>query len=190
MSGPIVLVGLMASGKSTVGRRLAGLLGRPFVDADDALVEHLGRTIPEIFAAEGETGFRNREAAFLGELLDRADAPIVATGGGVVLRPENRARLSEHPTATVVWLRGAPAFLASRAKAKPHRPLLSGDADPREVFDRLHAERAAFYEEVADVIIDIEPFHAVGDKPKQAMAERIAALLAERSDETAPVGQA
>jgi shikimate kinase len=176
----------MASGKTTVGKRLAALLDRPFVDADDALVAQVGRTIPEIFDAEGEAGFRDREAGFLLELLDRPDAPVIATGGGVVLRPENRAALRDRDDATVVWLRGAPAFLASRAQRKPHRPLLAGDADPREVFDRLHAERAAFYEEVADVIVDIEPFHAEADKPKQAMAARVAELLAERSGDAAP----
>lgn len=179
----------MASGKSTVGKRLAVLLDRPFVDADDALVEQVGRTIPEIFEAEGEAGFRDREAAFLVELLDRADAPVIATGGGVVLRPESRTALLDRTTATVVWLRGAPAFLASRAERKPHRPLLAGVADPRDVFDRLDLERAPLYAEVADLVVDIEPFHIEADKPKQAIAERIVALLAEQSGGPAAAGR-
>jgi shikimate kinase len=170
----VVLVGLMASGKSTVGKRLAALLGRPFVDADDALEAATGRTIAEIFEGEGEAGFRDRETALLQELLDRPDEPVIATGGGAVTREVNRKLLKDHPSATVVWLNGSPAFIASRIQPKPHRPLLSGDADPREVLQRLFDERAAFYREVVDLEVDIEPFHLGGPKPKQAMAEHIA----------------
>jgi shikimate kinase len=116
----------------------------------------------------------------LRELLDRADEPVIATGGGAVTREVNRAMLNDHPSATVVWLNGSPAFIASRVQRKPHRPLLAGDADPREVLERLHAERAPLYRDVVDLEVDIEPFHLGGAKPKQAMAEHIAAQLRSR----------
>jgi shikimate kinase len=176
MRGPIVLVGLMGSGKTTVGKRLAALLGRPFVDADDALEERAGRSIADIFATDGEDAFRQLETSLLEELLDREDEPVIATGGGVVTRAPNRELLTGHP-ATVVWLDGSPAFLASRLQHQTHRPLLV-DADPREVLTRLHAERAPLYEEVADLVVDIEGFlHS--PQPKQAVAEHLAeAVLA------------
>jgi shikimate kinase len=167
----------MGSGKSTIGRRLAALLERPFVDADEALEERAGRSIAEVFAADGEDAFRDLEADVLADLLARDDGPVIATGGGVVLRPRNRAALRDTPGVTVVWLNGSPAFLASRAKPKPHRPLLAGDADPREVLQRLYDERAPLYREVADLDVCIEPFHAELDKPKQAMAVHIAEVL-------------
>jgi shikimate kinase len=142
----VVLVGMMGSGKSTVGRRVAERLGRPFVDADHDLEERLDRSIAEVFAA----------------------------GGGVVLRPENRERLRREDV-LVVWLRAEPAFLASRAEAKPHRPLLASDRPAREVFEELDAQRRTLYEEVADLTIDVRPFHAEEAKPKAAMADAIAA---------------
>lgn len=178
MRGPIVLVGLMGSGKSTVGRRLAGLLDKPFVDADDALEERAGRSIADIFAADGEDAFRQLETSLLEELLDRTDEPVVATGGGVVTRATNRELLAYHRSAIVVWLDGSPAFLASRLQQQSHRPLLV-DADPVEVLTRLHAERRPFYEEVADVVVDVEQFlHS--PQPKQAVADHIAEALQAR----------
>jgi len=176
MAGHVVLVGLMGSGKTTVGRRLASRLDRVFVDADDALVEITDRTIPEVFAEKGESGFRTIEAEVLEELLARREPRIIAAGGGVVLREENRARLKA-PEVTTVWLTASPAFLASRTSAKPHRPLLSGDEPPREVFARLDAERSPLYREVADITVDIEPFHLDDDKPKSVLADRIADLV-------------
>lgn len=176
MAGHVVLVGLMGSGKTTVGRRLATRLGREFIDADDALVEITDRTIPEIFAQEGENGFRTIEADVLEELLEHHEPRVIAAGGGVVLREENRVRLKA-PEVTTVWLTASPAFLASRTSAKPHRPLLAGDEPPREVFARLDAERSPLYREVADITVDIEPFHLDDDKPKSVLAERVADLV-------------
>jgi shikimate kinase len=175
----VVLVGLMGSGKSTVGKRLAARLDRPFVDADHALEEALGRTIGEVFAAEGEAWFRDEEARHLEHLLAEPTPQVVAAGGGVVLRPENRERL-QRDDVTVVWLRAEPAFLASRAEAKPHRPLLASGAPALEVFERMEAERRPLYEEVADLTVDVRPYHAEETKPKAAMAEAIAALVLDR----------
>ena len=172
----MVLVGLMGSGKTTVGRRLAARLGRHFVDADAALEEVADRTIAEIFEQDGEDGFRDLEADVFEELLEHREPCVIAAGGGLVVRPENRARL-RRPGVTVVLLEASPAFLASRVANRPHRPLLDGNASPREVLARLHDERAPLYAEVADLTIDVEPFHATEEKPKRAMAEHLAALV-------------
>ena len=171
MIGHVVLVGLMGSGKSTVGRRLAKRLDRPFSDADEVARERAGCSISELFAARGEAAFRALESEILAELLGGLPS-VVAAGGGVVVVEANR-QLLRRPEVTVVWLDGSPAFLASRADAKASRPLLAGSADPREVFERLHAERTPWYAEVADIRVDIEPFHAES-KAKRALADHLA----------------
>jgi shikimate kinase len=170
----VALVGLMGSGKTTVGRRAAKLLERPFVDADEAFVPRYGRTVAEVFAEDGEAGFRRLEAELLGELLAVRTPLLIACGGGVVTSAGNRRRLAT-PDVRVVYLRADPAFLASRVQAKPDRPLLAG-GDARAVLERLHAERHRWYTEVADDVVDVESFFA-SPHPKRAMAERVAELV-------------
>jgi shikimate kinase len=109
----LFLIGARGTGKSSVARLLAGLLGCAWCDADTLLEERAHKTIRQIFADEGEAGFRDREAAILGELAGCRDL-VVATGGGVVLRAENRTSLQR---GTVIWLRGAPAVLWRRMQA-------------------------------------------------------------------------
>jgi shikimate kinase len=176
MGRHVVLVGLMGSGKTTVGRRLAARLERSFVDADAALEEITDRTIADIFARDGEVGFRDIEEDTFEELLEHHEACVIASGGGLVLRPTNRTRL-QRASVTVVYLDAGPAFLASRVAAKPHRPLLHGAEPVLDVLTRLHAERAPLYAEVADITVSVEPFHASEEKPKKALAERLAALV-------------
>ncbi len=94
----------------------------------------------------------------------------------MVLRKENRARLKS-PEVTTVWLTASPAFLASRTSAKPHRPLLRGDEPPREVLSRLEAVRGPLYREVADITVDVEPFHLEADKPKSVLADHLVELI-------------
>jgi shikimate kinase len=171
----VALVGMMGSGKTSVGRRAAKVLGRPFVDADEAFIPRYGRTVAEVFAADGETGFRRLEAELLAELLDVSTPIVLACGGGVVTTEGNRRRLCQ-PDVHVVWLRADPAFLASRVLSKPDRPLLAGD-DQRAVLERLHGERFRWYEEVANDVLDVADFHEWGSQPKRAMAERIAELV-------------
>jgi shikimate kinase len=180
----VVLVGLMGSGKTTVGRRLAARLERDFIDADDAFVEITDRTIADAFAAEGEDGFRALEADVLEELLEHHQPAVIASGGGVVLREDNRRRL-RRPEVTVVWLKAGPAFLGSRVEGKEHRPLLAGDEPARDVLARLDAERAPLYAEVADIVVDVEPFHRDEEKPKRALAERIEHLVLHHEASTA-----
>ena len=176
MTHHVVLVGLMGSGKTTVGRRLAARLDREFIDADEALAEITDRTIAEIFEADGEDGFRAIEADVLEELLEHHRPAVIASGGGVVLLAENRHRL-QAPEVTVVWLDAEPAFLATRVEQRAHRPLLAGTEPTRDVLARLHAERAPLYAEVADIVVNVEPFHRDEEKPKKALAERIEHLV-------------
>jgi shikimate kinase len=112
----IFLIGYRGSGKSTVGRVLAGRLGWEFVDADQVLEDRYGKTIREIFAAEGETGFRNKESAVLADLCTRTTT-VIATGGGVILRQENRARIKN--CGFVAWLSADPETLWERMQGDP-----------------------------------------------------------------------
>ncbi|MEQ1786820.1 MAG: shikimate kinase [Acidimicrobiales bacterium] len=176
MAQHVVLVGLMGSGKTTVGRRVAGILGRHFVDADAALEEIADRSIAEIFEQDGEAAFRDLESDTFEELLEHHEPCVIASGGGLVLRSDNRARLRRHDV-TVVFLDAGPAFLASRVEGKTHRPLINSAASARDVLERLHAERVPLYAEVADITVAVEPFHAREEKPKRALAERIAELV-------------
>jgi shikimate kinase len=186
VAGPVVLVGLMGSGKTTIGRRLAEVLDRPFVDADDALEQAAGRTVAEIFAADGEDAFRELESKVLEELLGRADAPVIAAGGGVVVREANRERLTRDDDVLVVWLNADPGFLASRMEQKAqkaNRPLLHGEEPPRDVLARLHEQRARLYEEVADLEVQVQPYHASHDKPTRVIAEDLAEHVLAWDDE-------
>jgi shikimate kinase len=172
----VVLVGMPGAGKSSVGRRLAKRLDRPFVDADDELVRRSGRTVRDWFAGEGETAFRAAESALLADLLSAPGPSIVAAGGGVVLDPANRELLRDR--ATVVWLRAGVPYLLSRVLQKQdHRPLL--DEDPEAALTRLHEARTPLYEEVADITVDVEPFREAHDKPKRELAARLADLVTE-----------
>lgn len=164
----------MGSGKTTVGRRVAKRLGRPFVDADTAIEDHAGRSVREVFATDGEAGFRKLEAEVLEELLSAAEPSVIAAGGGVVVTDTNRTRL-QRADVFVVWLRASAAFLASRAKPKEHRPLL--DDDPEATLIRLADERDGWYAEVADAVVEVEPAHRDEDKPKAHLADLIVELL-------------
>jgi shikimate kinase len=174
----VALVGLMGSGKTTVGRRVAKRLGYGFADADAELVARTGRSVREWFEHEGEEAFREAETFVLNELL-RAPAPtVVACGGGVIVAKVNRTRLRA-PDVTVVWLRGTPRFLADRVEQKAerrgHRPLL--DDDVVGTLTKLDGERAPWYAEVADIVIDIDPVHQAAERPKKRLAEMITDAL-------------
>lgn len=177
----IVLVGLPGVGKTSVGRRLAKELQRPFADSDEQLELRLGRTIPQIFGDDGEEAFRRWETKELEDLMARPHPLVVAVGGGAVERPANRTLL--RACAIVVWLRASPAFLATRIDPT-HRPLLA--TDPEGALQRLTAARAPHYSEVADAVVDIEPFHGLDEQPKHALARHIIGLLARDAAWDAP----
>jgi shikimate kinase len=139
---PIFLVGFMATGKTTVGRILAARLGWKLVDLDELIAGEAGQTVPEIFAAEGEAGFRARESRALGAVT-RERKLIVATGGGAACREDNlRAMLD---AGRVVALAITPEEAVRRARGGAGRPLLSGQADPVATATALLAARAPFY---------------------------------------------
>lgn len=146
----IYLVGLMGAGKTTVGRQLAKRLGRPFYDSDHEIVERTGVPIPTIFEIEGEEGFRRREAQTIAELSD-APAIVLATGGGVVLNPENRRRL--HDTGWVVYLNVPPRLLYERTRHDRNRPLLNVP-DPLAKLEELYAIRDPLYRDVAHFVVE------------------------------------
>ncbi len=151
----LVLVGLMATGKSTVGQLVARDLGRPLVDSDAQVEARTGRTVREIWRMDGEPAFRALEAEALAAALDDPEPSVVAAAGGVVLRAENRRRL-EADDVEVVWLRADPATLDRRIRASgdTHRPLL--DDDPEGMLEHMAAERTQLYESVADRIVDVD----------------------------------
>ena len=149
--GNIVLTGFMGTGKTSVGRSLAGRLGRRFVDTDESIAEAHG-SIPEIFAARGEAGFRALERQLAEELSGRRGL-IVSTGGGMLLVPETRAVLEA--SGRVFCLTAEPSTIVQRVRADglATRPLLAGD-DPAERIRALLAERAASYAAFESVVTD------------------------------------
>ncbi|WP_166266360.1 shikimate kinase AroK [Marinobacter caseinilyticus] len=145
----VVLVGPMGAGKSTIGRLLARELGYRFVDSDRLIEERCGANIPWIFDVEGEEGFRQREAAILAELAS-LDEVVLATGGGAVLRQENRQSLKCE--ALVVYLKTSVDQQVERTRRDRNRPLLQGD-DPEGVLRSLFAIRDPIYTELADIVM-------------------------------------
>jgi shikimate kinase len=168
----VALIGLSGVGKSTVGRALAARLGWPLRDTDAMVEAADGRRVTDIFAAEGEARFREMEAAALREAL--AGAPcVVSTGGGIVLRPENRQMLRER--ALVVWLDAPTSALVARLQAHDEdRPLLAGDAAGR--LEAMRAARAGLYAELADLAL------STADQSPEAICEAAVLRLAAGGD--------
>ncbi|ANQ86807.1 probable shikimate kinase [Azoarcus olearius] len=146
----LILIGMMGAGKTTVGRELAKRRGMRFVDCDHEIVARTGVSIPTIFEIEGEAGFRRREAQTIDELTREGEL-ILATGGGVVLDPANRALLAQR--GIVVYLNVPPHILWERTRHDRNRPLLQVE-NPRQRIEQLHKERDPLYREVADIIVD------------------------------------
>lgn len=145
----IVLVGLMGAGKTTVGRAVAELTGRPLVDVDDAIRERTGLTVRELWEQGGEAAYRGHESQVVLDALRDGDDVVLAAPGGAVLDPEVRAALTG---AVVVWLRAPTETLASRVRRDDHRPLL-GD-DPAGRLGKMAADRDELYASLAELTID------------------------------------
>jgi shikimate kinase len=152
----VILIGYRGSGKTTVGRLLADRLGWEFADADDHVEAAAGRSVAEIFASEGEAGFRQREAAALAELCRRPRL-VLATGGGAVLRPANRELL--RAAGFVVWLHASPEAAWKRLQGDPttaaRRPNLTALGGVEEV-RALVAAREPLYRQTAHLAVDAD----------------------------------
>jgi shikimate kinase len=164
LDGPVAIVGYMGSGKTTVGRILAHTLGWEFVDLDRAIAKETGSGIPEIFARSGEEHFRDLEHRALLAALDGARERVVACGGGIVVRPENRDKLNE---AVTVFLREDLGVLYGRTRG-PRRPLRAAS---RDEFGRRYAGRLPFYVAVADLVVPVR------GRPPEEVVEEIARWL-------------
>ncbi|WP_424193241.1 shikimate kinase AroK [Ampullimonas aquatilis] len=146
----IFLVGLMGAGKTTIGRALARRLGRDFYDSDHEIEARTGVAIPTIFAHEGESGFRLRESQAIDELTQKQSI-VLATGGGAVLREENRHHLKTR--GHVIYLRATPHDLWLRTRHDKNRPLLQTD-NPKARLETLFQERDPLYRDCAHFIVD------------------------------------
>ncbi len=155
----IVLVGMMGVGKSSVGRRLATVLGLPFVDADEAIEEAAQMSIPEMFATYGEEYFRDGERRVIARLLDGQDhrPQVIATGGGAFVNDQTRALILDK--AIAVWLDSEVDTLVDRVSRKGNRPLIQ-QGNPREILDRLRREREPYYSQAPIKVMSANGPHA------------------------------
>jgi shikimate kinase len=150
----IYLIGLMGSGKTTIGRHIARRLGRAFLDSDHEIETRTGVRIPTIFEIEGEAGFRRREAQVIAALAEEEDI-VLATGGGVVLDPGNRALLRQR--GWIVYLNVPPEQLFVRTRLDRNRPLLQVESPLRKL-EELYALRDPLYREIAHFVVeDVQP---------------------------------
>jgi shikimate kinase len=147
-----VLVGLMGSGKTTVGRLLAERLGRRLIDTDAEVEAATGRTVREIWLSDGEPVYRRLENGAVVDALAATEPAVIAAAGGVVLSADNRRALQDSG-AVVVWLSADADVLVDRALAGAHRPLL--DDDPRGTLRAMAVDRDGLYREVADHVVDV-----------------------------------
>lgn len=163
----IVLVGMMGSGKSSVGKRLATRLALPFLDADVEIETAAGMTIPEIFAQHGETGFRDGERRVIGRILSTRSPLVLATGGGAFMNAETREKIAQFGIS--LWLKAEADVLMRRVRKRTNRPLLH-TADPEATLRRMLVEREPVYA-LADltVLSRDEPHEVVVDAAVAAL---------------------
>ena len=150
IAGNLFFIGLMGAGKTTLGRQIAQQLGREFYDSDHEICCRTGVSIPTIFELEGEEGFRNREAAMIDELSARQNI-VLATGGGAVMREENRRNLQTR--GTVIYLHAAPEVLLGRTRHDTNRPLLQVE-NPLAKLQELYDIRDKVYRDTAHIVIE------------------------------------
>lgn len=164
----IVLIGMMGVGKSTVGRRLAKNLDRPFLDSDDEVVRRTGRQVADIFTVDGEDAFRDIEASVMLDLLGSESPSVIAAAGGSILRSETRESMKR--SATVIWMRAPIDVLVGRTSRGTHRPALAND--PVGTLTKMESDRQSIYAEVADAIVDCtQPISGVIDSILTAVEE-------------------
>ena len=149
----VILIGFMGCGKSTVGRKLAGAFGYEFLDTDDLIEAQQGKKISDIFAEEGEEAFRQMETDLIKQLKEEAKKKVIATGGGMPMREENRKLLRE--VGTVVFLEAKIETILERLQNDTTRPLAAGD-DREKRLRPLYEKRSPIYKEAAEVVVDTE----------------------------------
>ena len=148
----IVLVGFMGSGKSSIGRELHQSIGYQLIDTDHIIEDQTGKSIPEIFAQEGEDAFRDMETSLLDDLvLQQTSRRIISTGGGMANRAENRLLLRK--LGFVVWLKCSPEKIHQRTSKSKNRPLLQCN-DPMQTITELLAVRSPYYQQTAHLEIN------------------------------------
>lgn len=167
----------MGAGKTTVGRALAKKLNKRFIDSDHEIEARTGASIPLIFEIEGEASFRQRESEVIRDLTAQSDI-VLATGGGAILKPENREYLKTR--GTVIYLRAGVNSILQRTSNDKSRPLLQ-TADPRARIEQLAREREPYYLEVADFVVD------TGRPNVQSLVQTIIAQL-ETATKDGPAG--
>lgn len=150
IAGNLFLIGLMGAGKTTMGKHIAQVLGRSFYDSDQEICRRTGVSIPTIFELEGEQGFRDRETAVIDELTAMNNI-VLATGGGAVLRKDNRHYLRTR--GTVIYLHATPEVLLERTRYDNNRPLLRVE-NPLAKLQELYGIRDKIYRETAHIIIE------------------------------------
>ncbi|MEM8955971.1 MAG: shikimate kinase [Verrucomicrobiota bacterium] len=164
----VILIGFMGSGKTTLGQELAPRLDFAFIDTDNLVVSQAGKPIPKIFADHGEEHFRDLESRALSSLIQES-SKVIATGGGIVLRPENRALLRK--IGFTVWLDASEDTIFDRVSRNTERPLLHTD-NQRETIARLLTQRRPLYQESADLMVPTndldlgEIIHGIADSAR------------------------
>jgi shikimate kinase len=164
---PIILIGMMGAGKTTVGRRLATALDIPFFDADMEIERAAGMQIADIFETYGEEEFRNGEMRVIERLLSQEKIHVLATGGGAFIRPETRALIQEK--AISVWLKADIDILLTRTAKRDTRPLLR-QGNPREILEQLSRQRDPIYTQARITVESIKG-------PHKEIVDRILHLL-------------
>ncbi len=163
----LVLVGLMGAGKTSVGRRCAERLARPFVDTDELVETATGMRVAEVFETRGEEAFRAAERTAVADAAASPEPLVIACGGGAILDPESRRAM--RASGFVVWLRASPEVLSARVERQPEtRPLLRG-AQPAATLERLAILRADAYEAAAHAVVDTD--HETQDAVADAVLE-------------------
>ncbi|WP_287398382.1 shikimate kinase [Nitrosomonas sp. H1_AOB3] len=176
--GNIILIGMMGSGKTTVGKLLANLVGKTFIDIDHEIQRRTGVGIPVIFEIEGEAGFRKRESEVLRDIV-RQQNIVLATGGGAILHPDNRALLRQH--GTVVYLCAPVTELRRRTYLDKNRPLLqTGNVHAKLI--ELFTQRDPLYRETAHIIMDS------GRQSARAFVQKLIQKLRQSNQEFTAVG--
>ncbi|MDT9002146.1 shikimate kinase [Paucibacter sp. APW11] len=183
----VALVGMPGGGKSSVGRGLARQLGLGFADSDSLIEQRIGGTIRQFFDEHGEDAFRSLEQQAITDLLTQPGDAVIATGGGAVLRPSNRAAL--RAGATVVYLHSSPEELFRRLRHDTQRPLLQV-ADPLRKLRELYAQRDPAYRQCAHFVLETGRPSVASLVNMVAMQLELAGVMDGRSGQSAPLNTA